>query len=308
MKRNYCLKHTPNSFPKGEKMKYVNKLAAFLVIMICFCGYAVAQNPVVSLIAYQGDCTKPMGNSGTIVSPNTIAAMQNAVEGDVYATHCDLRLTQDDRILVYAHEDLFGLMIADTPYPLLAEHPAFHLNGGETIPDFKEYLLAAKKALEEQQARKGAKTRLFLQLHAMPLEEQNVRFVDMFSDLMGEVIEASTLRDRIMVASDNLEMCQMLEERVPYAEVFYVGSNHSIEKIVKAGLEGVLLHVKDCYHQPDLVKAFQKAGMTVAVLPVGTENALDIFKLMDMGVDVFATTTPAEFRSLLQKREKGKRK
>lgn len=226
------------------------------------------------MIAYQGR------TSAADTEANTIGAMLGAIDRQPFAVHADVRMTADDRIILYASDSMEGLYIPDSPYELLAEHPAYRR---DRVAQLKPYLTRGLEKL----SRGSATTSLLLELHWSGRAEQDVRFADELADVVAS-FEGMSASGRIILTSSDFTLCERLRMRLPQVRIFYQGWEIAADKVRQAGMDGLYCDMKAYYKHPEVVEEWRAAGLTVAVQPVS--NEVDEVKLMEMGIEYLATS------------------
>lgn len=225
------------------------------------------------MIAYQGrTCV-------TDTQPNTIHTMLRAIDRHPYAVHADIRITSDDNIILYASDDLDGLYIPDSPYKLLAEHPAY---SRDNVVLLKQYLTKGLLKL----SRESSSTSLLLEMHSSGRTEQDMRFADQLADVIASFEEMNPSK-YIILSSSDFSLCERLRMRLPHIRIFYQGRDIDPEKLSQAGINGLYCDIKTYYAHPEIEVQSSAVGMVVAVQPVS--NEVDQVKLIDMGVQYLAT-------------------
>lgn len=239
------------------------------------------------IIAYQGRTA--VGDS----MPNSVRTLLNALDHHPYAVHADVRITSDDNLIVCADDNLEGLYIADSPYQLLADHPAFRSNG---VALLKEYLSKALRKLSRQGT---PTTSILLEIHPTSNGEQNIRLCDQLADLL------TCLRDMgaekcVIITAPEISQCEQLRVRLPYVRILYQGSDVEPDKLSQAGINGLYCDIKAYYQHPEWLDA-KLSNFITAVQPVS--NEVDQLKLIDMGVQYLATNDFKQLISLFEKRK-----
>lgn len=239
------------------------------------------------IIAYQGRL------SATDTQPNAIRTMFRALERHPFAVHADVRLTSDDKLILYASDVMEGLYIPDSPYQLLADHPAFR---EAAVPLLKEYLIKGLQRLSRQEY---SSTSILLEIHPGGNGEYGIRLADQLADLLLSLGDMDAQK-HVIIASPDFTQCELLRRRLSHVCILYQGSDMEPDKLLQAGMSGLYCDMKAYYQHPDWAVVEGDKNFLTAVQPVRNEG--DWAKLMSFGVRYMATDDAARLISVMQKK------
>lgn len=226
---------------------------------------------------------------------NTISALQNTIDHDLYASEFDVRFTSDGVGILYHDAAINGRPIEDARYHDLYANPAFTLKNGETIPPLKDALAIFKKASDEQFASRGTTTRILWEVKMPNRKERR----DETIRRTAEMLKDYPLRDLVQLISFDLECCRQLAALLPDVPVAYLGGDVPPAQLKEHGISGIVYHYKVIFAHPEWVKEAHQLGMTVNVWTVNDAN--DAVSLSNLGVDYITTDLPLDMQHWLHK-------
>ena len=221
---------------------------------------------------------------------NTIASLAQAQENGFWGSECDVHITGDDQLLVNHNNDLGGFNIHDTPIDTFLV--MVHKNG-EHPASADEYIEQASKA----------KTMLVYEIKPNPSKEKE----DLLVDKTIEALKAHDMFDpaRVMFISFSMNICKRIAEKCPgFTNQFLQGVGDGElgpDEVLAEGVNGIDYDFDLFYQHPEWVARAHELGMSVNVWTVN--EAEDIQKMIDLGVDCITTNDPLLARELLGDRE-----
>lgn len=227
---------------------------------------------------------------------NSITAMSNAFGHDFYGTHFTVRLTGDHQIIVYDRPDLEGLIIEETPYKEVVNHPAAKFRDGSSIPHFEHFLNAAKKEIGQQQNLRKTSTRLICEIKA----PMNIDFCNILIEEVLKGVEALQLHDYVTFASDNSMICKTLASRVPDMPIAFMGEETSPADLAAMGVSVMFCSYKTILNHREWVDEAHKRDMKIYVGIVDDPNV--VRELRELNVDAISTDLPLEMQEWLEKK------
>ena len=244
-----------------------------LLIALLLTSAAFAQTQI---IAHRGYHAK---NS----TDNSISALKNAQDINVYGSECDLNLTSDGYIVV-AHGPNHGTHhIQSTDIQTLRKQ---FLKTGEVLPVLEEYLEAVKRKPE---------TKLIIELknHATPQKE---------TELVKKVLKTVKkykLEKHVEYIAFRQHVCnELVALGGKDIKVAYLNGDLSPEYCKGMGYTGIDYNFNVLKKRPEWIHEAHKHGLTVNVWTVN--NPENLKWCVDNKVDFITTDTPEEAKKIAE--------
>ena len=244
-----------------------------LLIALLLTSAAFAQTQI---IAHRGYHAK---NS----TDNSISALKNAQDINVYGSECDLNLTSDGYIVV-AHGPNHGTHhIQSTDIQTLRKQ---FLKTGEVLPVLEEYLEAVKRKPE---------TKLIIELknHATPQKE---------TELVKKVLKTVKkykLEKHVEYIAFRQHVCnELVALGGKDIKVAYLNGDLSPEYCKGLGYTGIDYNFNVLKKRPEWIHEAHKHGLTVNVWTVN--NPENLKWCVDNKVDFITTDTPEEAKKIAE--------
>ena len=214
---------------------------------------------------------------------NSIAALKQAQDCNLWGSEFDVHLTADNEVVVHHDPDIQGVSIQKSDLATIRE---FKLKNGEVVPTLDEYLTQGEKC---------AATVLVLEFKKQYSEERENRMVD----ITLEKLKAHGLYnpERVIFISFSKNICLKIAKDAPEFTNQYLKGEIAPSDLHKMGINGIDYQDKVIYAHPEWVKEAQDLGMSVNVWTV--DNEKDIQAMIDLGVDCITTNEPLLTRKLL---------
>ena len=214
---------------------------------------------------------------------NSISALRNAQDINVYGSECDLNLTSDGFIVV-AHGPNHGThRIQSTDFKTLRQQ---FLKTGEVLPLFEEYLEAVKRKPE---------TKLIIEIknHATPQRE---------TELVKNVLKAvkkHKLEKHVEYIAFRQHVCnELVALGGKGIKVAYLNGDLSPEYCKGMGYTGIDYNFNVMKKRPEWIHEAHKLGMTVNVWTVNTPENMKW--CVDNKVDFITTDNPEEAKKIAE--------
>ena len=244
-----------------------------LLIALLLTSAAFAQTQI---IAHRGYHAK---NS----TDNSVSALKNAQDINVYGSECDLNLTSDGYIVV-AHGPNHGTHhIQSTDIQTLRKQ---FLKTGEVLPVLEEYLEAVKRKPE---------TKLIIELknHATPQKE---------TELVKKVLKTVKkykLEKHVEYIAFRQHVCNELVALGGMdIKVAYLNGDLTPEYCKGLGYTGIDYNFNVLKKRPEWIHEAHKYGLTVNVWTVN--NPENLKWCVDNKVDFITTDTPEEAKKIAE--------
>ena len=244
-----------------------------LLIALLLTSAAFAQTQI---IAHRGYHAK---NS----TDNSVSALKNAQDINVYGSECDLNLTSDGYIVV-AHGPNHGTHhIQSTDIQTLRKQ---FLKTGEVLPVLEEYLEAVKRKPE---------TKLIIELknHATPQKE---------TELVKKVLKTVKkykLEKHVEYIAFRQHVCnELVALGGKDIKVAYLNGDLSPEYCKGLGYTGIDYNFNVLKKRPEWIHEAHKHGLTVNVWTVN--NPENLKWCVDNKVDFITTDTPEEAKKIAE--------
>ena len=244
-----------------------------LLIALLLTSAAFAQTQI---IAHRGYHAK---NS----TDNSISALKNAQDINVYGSECDLNLTSDGYIVV-AHGPNHGTHhIQSTDIQTLRKQ---FLKTGEVLPVLEEYLEAVKRKRE---------TKLIIELknHATPQKE---------TELVKKVLKTVKkykLEKHVEYIAFRQHVCnELVALGGKDIKVAYLNGDLTPEYCKGLGYTGIDYNFNVLKKRPEWIHEAHKYGLTVNVWTVN--NPENLKWCVDNKVDFITTDTPEEAKKIAE--------
>ena len=226
---------------------------------------------------------------------NSIASIREAQQFGCWGSEFDLHLTADEFVVV-SHDQIVDDL--DIQKSTLAEVREKKLANGERIPTLVDYMAQASRSrecmpvLELKPQDSPEREDILIQkcLEALRPAPQNI-------PPQYAAFARRPEPTKVVFISFSHHICQELARLAPGYTVQYLEGDLSPAQLHAEGINGIDYHYSVFYQHPEWVKEAHDLGMTVNAWTV--DNADDIRKMRDLGVDQITTNDPALTRQIL---------
>ncbi len=253
-----------------------NQIKNLLLLALLVSGSMLAQAET-KIIAHRG-FWRAEGSA-----QNSISSLQEAAKAGVYGSEFDVLLTSDGTLVVNHDDDIEGYVIEKTPYAKIKD---IELSNGEKLPTLLAYLQEGKKYPELQ---------LILEIKPMKEQAHENRAVAQIVEMVKEL----DIEKQVEYISFSMNVCEQLKEKAPNAEIAYLRSDLSPEKIKAKGLTGIDYYLKAFALHRSWIKEAQEIGISVNVWTVNETQDMESF--VAQGVDYLTTDYPIEALEIANK-------
>lgn len=204
---------------------------------------------------------------------NSLQALENAQQLNIYGTEFDVRMSKDGVLLIY-HDEYFGnLEISETNF---ADLEKLKLQNGENLPTLKNYLAKGKE---------HSSLKLMIELKPIHSEVKENELVQKTVQMVKQL----HLESQTEFISFSLNICEQLKEE-PDFKVFYLNGDLSPLEIKEKGLDGIDYHYSIFLKNPTWIAEAKTLGL---ITNSWTVNDVEIFeKLQKQGIDYITTDIP----------------
>ncbi|WP_300672657.1 glycerophosphodiester phosphodiesterase family protein [Soonwooa sp.] len=212
-------------------------------------------------------------------SENSIQALKNAQELQVYGSEFDVQMTKDEELIVFHDEWIDALKIAETNFEDLKD---LKLSNAEKIPRFEDYLI---------QGQKNPSCKLIVELKPCKSNELENLMVKKALDL----IQKYDLENQCEFISFSLNICKTIKKQKPNFIVFYLNGDLNPQELKEAGLDGFDYDFELLLENLNWISEAQNLGLKTNSWTVNDAEVFD--KLSAAGIDFVTTNTPDVFLS-----------
>ncbi len=257
----------------------MKKTTALLLLMLCP-ALLFAQHKMESktkVIAHRGAWKNAK------VPPNSIASLKEAIKIKCYGSEFDVHMSADSILYVNHDHDVEGVNIEKT---LAKDLDKIKLSNGESLPTLENYLKAGKKQ---------KKTRLILEIKASKISKE--RSLALARKCVETVQSAKVVGITDYISFD-LDICMLVKQLAPKAEVSYLNGEKSPDEIKELGLSGVDYHYNVFKKNENWIKEFNQKGLVTNAWTVNDKETM--MRLMEQSINYITTDEPELLQTLLK--------
>lgn len=205
---------------------------------------------------------------------NSIQALENAQNLNIYGSEFDVRMSKDGVLIVY-HDEYYGtLEISENIFKVLEN---LELKNGENIPTLKNYL---------EKGKDNPSLKLMIELKPMHSEMKENVLVQKAIQLVKEL----QLESQTEFISFSLNICEQLKKAEPSFKVHYLSGDLSPLEIKEKGLYGIDYQYSVFLKNLTWISEAKNLGLTTNSWTV---NEIEMFKLLrKQGIDFVTTDIP----------------
>jgi alpha-glucosidase (family GH31 glycosyl hydrolase)/glycerophosphoryl diester phosphodiesterase len=252
--------------------------ASALMAMLIFPVSGISQNKI-EIAAHRGFWQSEEAGG----AQNSIASLKSAQDHSFWGSEFDVQLTSDDVVIVNHDNSIQKVLIWDNPYTAFKD---MELKNGEKVSTFDEYL---------SQGEKSATTMLVCEIKAQKNADRENRLTDLTIDLLRK--HNLFVPDRVIFISFSMNVCRQLVTKAPGFTNQYLGGDIAPDDLAKDGINGIDYQFQVFYKHPEYISQARNHGMSINSWTVN--NAEDIQKMIDLGVDCITTNEPLLVRQML---------
>lgn len=218
----------------------------------------------------------------TQVPQNSIAALQHAIDQEVWGTEFDVCLSKDNVLVVNHDNDYQGMDIATNSYKTLRKK---RLANGEKLPTAKNYM---RKGLKQKH------TQMVFEIKPSVLGVQ--RSIEA-AELSYNLVKKLKGLDQTIFISFSYEVCQHLKKLDNNVRVQFLGGSKSPSALYQDGFSEMDYHFSIFKNNPSYFKDAKERHMKINVWTVNLEEDMRYF--IDNKVDYITTDEPELLQQLL---------
>ena len=205
---------------------------------------------------------------------NSIQALENAQNLNIYGSEFDVRMSKDGVLIVYHDEYYDKLEISETSFKVLEN---LKLKNGKNIPTLRDYLETGKE---------NPALKLMIELKPINSKIKENVLVQKVIQLVKELqVESQT-----EFISFSLNICEQLKKVEPDLKVHYLNGDLTPLEIKEKGLDGIDYHFSAFMKNPTWISEAKTLGLTTNSWTV---NEIEIFRLLrKQGIDFVSTDIP----------------
>ncbi len=232
----------------------------------------ILRNEKTQIIAHRG-----FWKTNPVTSENSIQALKNVQELQVYGSEFDVQMTKDAELIVFHDEWIDDLEIAETNFEDLKD---LRLSNAENIPTFEDYLIQGQKA---------SNCKLIVELKPCKTKELEDSMVKKALDL----IQKYDLENQCEYISFSLNICKEIKKEKPNFIVFYLNGDLNPQELKESGLDGFDYDFELLLENLNWISEAQNLGLKTNSWTV---NDFEVFKkLTEARIDFITTNTPDIF-------------
>ena len=211
---------------------------------------------------------------------NSLQALENAQQLNIYGTEFDVRMSKDGVLLIY-HDEFYSTMeISETNFADLAK---LKLKNGESIPNLKNYL---------EKGKEKPSLKLMIELKPINSEIKENELVQKAVRLVKEL----QLESQCEFISFSLNICEQIKKEEPFFKIHYLNGDLSPLEIKEKGFDGIDYHYSIFLENRSWISEAKTLGL---ITNCWTVNDLEIFqKLKKQGIDFITTDIPDRLMNL----------
>jgi len=233
--------------------KFMSRFLQTILFLSCT-FFSLAQNPI---IAHRGAWKKEG------LPQNSLASLRQAIKLGCAGSEFDIRITQDDSLVIVHYATHEGLFIESTPYAELMKHP---LKNGEKIPTLREYLVEG--------LRDNPSTRLILEIKPTSPDRQRGLLV---ADQCVALVHTLKAQKNVAYISFDYAIVLQVKKQDSQALVYYLEGNRSPDELKADGVTGMNYHFSVFQKKPEWVVQAQKEGVQVLSWTVNNPEIIQTF-------------------------------
>lgn len=244
------------------------KKILFAFVIIGLCSFVMKKN-INPVIAHRGAFKK----NG--LPENSIASLKEAIRLGCYGSEFDVRMTQDDSLIINHDPHFNGLEIEKTGYAELAKTP---LSNGEKIPTLREYLA---EGLQQR------KTKLILEIKPSGGGPERAR--NIVGKVVAMVKEMKADKQTIYISFD-YEMLKEILRLDPKANTQYLNGDKAPDLVKADGIKGIDYNFGVFQKHPEWIDLAKKNKVVLNAWTVNKKE--DCEWLLSKGFDFITTNEP----------------
>src|SRR5690606_24193198 len=214
---------------------------------------------------------------------NSIAALNKAMELEVYAAEIDVHLTADNIPIVFHDHEYDGLNVETSTYEQLKR---IKLSNGEHIPTLDEFI---KETL------KDSRIKLWLDFKRSKISKaRNV----LLAKYAADVIKKNHAQHRMEVITPSFDAVVMMKLLEPSVKLYYIGTDKTPETLSLLGIEGVNIAYGRYNKGEYSIQEAHKYGLLIGSYVV--DDPEEMRNQLRKGVQFITTNKPALLQEVLK--------
>lgn len=202
---------------------------------------------------------------------NSLQALENAQQLNIYGTEFDVRMSNDGVLLIY-HDEYHGTMeISETTYK---ELETLKLKNGENIPTLKDYL---------EKGKENPSLKLIIELKPIKLGVNENELVLKIIQLVKEL----QIESQCEFISFSLNICEQLKKLAFDFKVYYLNGDLSPSEINEKGFDGLNYHYSVFLKNPTWILQAKTLGLLTNSWTVNDVETFENLKKLEIN---FITT------------------
>lgn len=212
---------------------------------------------------------------------NSILALQNARNLNVYGSEFDVRMTKDGKLVINHDEHHADMEISETYYKNIKK---VKLSNGEKFPTLKNYL---------KHGREDHDIKLIVELKPAKTKVLEDRIVAKSL----KMIEKLRVQNQVEYISFSKNICLEIKKHNPEAIVQYLNGDLSPKELKDLNIDGLDYHYKVLLEKnPTWIQEARDLGL---ITNAWTVNDPEIFKqLKELKIGFVTTNVPDEFQKI----------
>lgn len=241
----------------------VKNIAALLLISTWFATVSFAGNPDKGkvlfadnlVVAHRGAWKK------NNLPENSIAALKHAIDLKCTGSEFDVRMTDDNKLIINHDPDYNKLPIEKTKYKDLA---VFKLANGEKLPTLKEYIKAGLK--------NNSSTRLVCEIKPSEISKERGKII---AGKVVELVKKMKAQHMVVYISFDYDILKKIKEIDEDAITQYLGGNLLPEQLKADGISGADYHYSVFVNHPEWIEIAKKNNIALNAWTVNDAPEMD---------------------------------
>lgn len=207
---------------------------------------------------------------------NSIASLKQAIALNCIGSEFDIRMTSDNVLIVTHDADYNKLVIEENTYAVLSK---VKLSNGETLPTFKQYLIAGMK--------NNTTTGLVCEIKPSKIKGRNIIIAE---KVLKQVKELKAEAYILAYISFSYEILKKVKELDSKAKTQYLDGSKTPEQLKSDGISGLDYLVYKYKKNPQWIESAKEKGLALNTWGANTSQDMDWFLANDF--DFISTDEP----------------
>ncbi|CAH8293777.1 glycerophosphoryl diester phosphodiesterase [Mariniflexile fucanivorans] len=234
-----------------------------LIVCLLFCFSACKTADVSKKITFADNVVVAHRGAwkANVLPQNSIASLKHAIELKCVGSEFDVRMTSDNILIVTHDADFKGVDIETNTYAELSKQK---LDNGETLPTFKQYLLAGME--------NNTSTGLVCEIKPSKIEGRGIIIAENIVKLVKELKAEPYILTYISFGYDILKKVKEID---PYAKTQYLDGSKTPDQLKQDGISGLDYLVYKLKINPQWIESAKRQGLLLNAWTANTTEDMD---------------------------------